>query len=77
MSELVEGTTFTWSSTQPGVRIVGRHHVIADADGTSRLTLELEQSGWLSGLVTVFLGRKVREYVDLEAEALKGAAEAA
>jgi len=77
VSELVEGTTFTWSSRQPGVHIVGRHQVTTDDDGTSRLTLELEQSGWLSGVVTVFLGRKVREYVDLEAEALKGAAEAA
>ena len=37
----------------------------------------LEQSGWLSGVVSLALGRKVREYVDLEAEALKAAAEAA
>ena len=77
VSELVPGTTFTWASRQPGVRVVGRHRVTPDADGTSRLTLELEQSGWLSGVVTLFLGRKVRQYVDLEAEALKDAAEAA
>ncbi len=77
VSELVEDSTFTWSSRQPGVRIVGRHTVSTDADGTTRLTLVLEQSGWLSGLVSLALGRKVREYVDLEAEALKAAAEAA
>jgi uncharacterized membrane protein len=77
VSELVEGETFTWTSRQPGVRLVARHHVTAQADGTSRLTLELEQSGWLSGVVSLFLGRKVREYVDLEAEALKDTAEAA
>jgi carbon monoxide dehydrogenase subunit G len=77
VSELVEGETFTWHSRQPGVHIVARHHVTPESDGTSRLTLELEQSGWLSGAVTVFLGRKVRQYVDLEAEALKDAAEAA
>ena len=77
VSELVEGETFTWTSRQPGVRLVARHHVTAEADGTSRLTLELEQSGWLSGVVSLFLGRKVREYVDLEAEALKDTAEAA
>jgi hypothetical protein len=41
------------------------------------LTLTIEQTGWLSGLVTLLLGRKVRRYVDLEAEALKVAAEAA
>ena len=62
---------------QVGVRIVGRHTVSTDDDGHTRLTLVLEQSGWLSGLVTLALGRKVREYVDLEAEALKAAAEAA
>jgi len=77
VSELVEDTTFTWSSRQPGVRTVGRHTVSTDADGKTRLTLVLEQSGWLSGLVTMVLGRKVKEYVDLEAEALKAAAEAA
>jgi carbon monoxide dehydrogenase subunit G len=77
VSEFVPGTTFTWASQQPGVRIVGRHHVTTDADGTTQLTLVLEQSGWLSGVVTLLMGRKVREYVDLEAEALKVAAEAA
>ena len=77
VSELVPGRTFTWASQQPGVRIVGRHHVTTDAAGATRLTLVLEQSGWLSGVVTLLLGRKVREYVDLEADALKVAAEAA
>ncbi len=77
VSELVEGSTFTWASRQPGIRIVGRHQVSTDTDGTTRLTLGLEQTGWLSGLVSLLLGRKVREYVDLEAEALKAAAEAA
>jgi carbon monoxide dehydrogenase subunit G len=77
VSELDEGETFTWTCRQPGVRLVGRHHVTPEPDGTSRLTLELEQNGWLSGAVTLFWGRKVREYVDLEAEALKDAAEAA
>ncbi len=75
VTELVEGSTFTWASRQPGVRIVARHTVAADADGESRLTLVLEQSGWLSRVVALVLGRKVRSYVDLEAEALKTAAE--
>ena len=38
VSELVAGTTFTWASRQPGVRIVGRHHVTTDATGATRLT---------------------------------------
>jgi hypothetical protein len=56
---------------------VGRHTVSTDADGTTRLTLVLEQSGPLSGVITMLMGRKVREYADLEAQALKSAAEAA
>jgi len=77
VSELVDGRTFTWASRQPGVRIVGRHHVTTDAAGATRLTLVLEQTGWLSGLVSMLMGRKIKRYVDLEAEALKEAAEAA
>lgn len=38
VSELVAGRTFTWASRQPGVRIVGRHHVTTDATGATRLT---------------------------------------
>ena len=75
VTQLVEGSTFTWASRQPGVRIVARHTVDAGADGSTRLTLELEQSGWLSGIVALVLGRKIRSYVDLEAEALKQTAE--
>jgi len=77
VSELVDGRTFTWASRQPGVRIVGRHHVTTDAAGATRLTVVLEQTGWLSGLVSMLMGRKIKRYVDLEAEALKEAAEAA
>jgi len=75
VSELVVGSAFTWASRQPGVHIVGRHTISTDPDGRSRLTLVLQQSGWLSGVVALALGRKVRRYVDLEAEALKVAAE--
>jgi ribosome-associated toxin RatA of RatAB toxin-antitoxin module len=66
VTELDEGRSFVWESHQPGVRIVGRHSVEADADGGSRLTLQLEMSGWMSGLVGMLLGRKSRAYVDLE-----------
>jgi uncharacterized membrane protein len=77
VTELVAGSRFTWTSRQPGVRLVARHVVTADDHGSTTLTLTIEQTGWLSGVVTLLLGRKVRRYVDLEAEALRVAAEAA
>jgi len=66
VTELEDGMVFAWESRQPGVRLVGRHRVTPEPGGGSRLTLEFEMSGWLSGLLGVVLGRRVRSYVDLE-----------
>ena len=65
VTELDEGRMFAWESKQPGVRIVGRHTVTAEPGG-SRLTLELEITGLLSGVVSALYGKRSREYVDLE-----------
>ncbi len=74
VTELEEGRVFAWESRQPGVRIVGRHVVEAEATGGSRLVLQLEMTGWLSGVMGVLLGRKSRSYVDLECARLSAAA---
>jgi len=66
VTELEEGRVFAWESRQPGVRIVGRHLVSAEPTGGSRLTLQLEMSGWASGIVGLLTGKKARAYVDLE-----------
>jgi uncharacterized protein YndB with AHSA1/START domain len=73
VTELDEGRVFTWASQQPGVRIVGKHTVTAEPGG-SRLTLELEMTGWASSLVGLLMGRKSRAYVDLECERLTAVA---
>jgi hypothetical protein len=75
VTELEDGRVFAWESRQPGVRIVGRHAVSEEPGGGSRLTLRLEMSGWLSGALGVLLGKKSREYVDLECARLASAAE--
>ena len=66
VTELEEGQVFAWQSRQPGVRITGRHVVSAEPSGGSRLTLQLEITGWLSGVVDALVGRKSRAYVDVE-----------
>lgn len=75
VTEVVAGTSFVWTSRQPGVRLVGRHSVSAEPQGGARLTLAFEQSGPMSWLVTLVLGRLVRRYVDIESASLKAAAE--
>ncbi|MDX6358566.1 MAG: hypothetical protein QOH37_1620 [Nocardioidaceae bacterium] len=74
-TEVVAGESFVWTSRQPGVRLVGRHSVTVEPDGGARLTLEIEQSGPMSWMITLLLGRLVRRYVDVESAALKAAAE--
>jgi hypothetical protein len=74
VTELDAGRSFAWESTQPGVRIVGRHLVGGEPDGGSRLTLQLEMTGALSGVMGVLLGRRSRSYVDLECSRLAAVA---
>lgn len=74
VTELEEGRVFTWESRQPGVRISGRHVVTAEAGGGSKLTLQLEITGWASGVTNALLGKKARRYVDLECARLPAVA---
>jgi hypothetical protein len=74
VTELEEGRVFAWESRQPGVRIVGRHVVDAGKTGGSRLTLQLEMTGWASGIARLVTGKKARSYVDLESARLTAVA---
>jgi uncharacterized protein YndB with AHSA1/START domain len=70
VTEVKEGSVFSWETRQPGVRFVGRHAVAAEPSGGSRVTLSFQVSGPLSVLVRLLYGRKVRAYVDIEAARL-------
>jgi hypothetical protein len=64
-----EGRAFVWEQRSRGVLVVGGHTVEPAGDG-SRLTLTLDMSGGMAGLLSAVLGRRVRRYVDLECERL-------
>jgi uncharacterized membrane protein len=68
---------FTWTTTSPGVRTVGRHLISRNPDGSTRITLELYQTGMLAGVLGALLGRRTVRYLGLEAAGLKAASEAA
>ncbi|HEU0238189.1 MAG TPA: SRPBCC family protein [Micromonosporaceae bacterium] len=67
---------FTWSTSSPGVRTTGVHRLATNPDGTTQITLEIEQRGPLAGMVGALLGRRTRKYLGLEAAGLKAASEA-
>jgi uncharacterized membrane protein len=74
VTEFDDGRAFVWRSTFPGVTTLGGHVVEADVGG-SRLTLTFRQSGPLAGVVGLIMGRRIRRFLALEANGLKGAAE--
>jgi uncharacterized membrane protein len=66
VSELVEGRSFTWQTSQPGVSVVAWHRVDPEPNGCSRVTLGIEMRGPLAGIVGLLLRGKTRRYIDLE-----------
>ncbi len=69
-------TSFTWKASSPGVRTSGTHRLTAGARGV-RVTLGIDQTGALAGIVSLFSGDRTRHHVQIEADALKRRCEAA
>jgi carbon monoxide dehydrogenase subunit G len=74
VTELTQGSSFTWVSRSPGVTVTASHLVEPHPDG-SRLTLAVDVSGpisWIGWLMTRSLTKR---YVETEAASIKRAAE--
>lgn len=69
VTELVDGRSFTWEATGPGMRTIARHVVVPDADG-SKLTLSIEQTGPMGAVAATLWRRLTQRYIELEAESL-------
>lgn len=68
------GTGFTWTSTAPGLRVVGRHFV-EPRSGMSRATLSVEYHGMFGALMARLAGDITQKYLSLEAAGLKARSE--
>ncbi|MHA6624285.1 SRPBCC family protein [Pseudonocardia sichuanensis] len=77
VTEVVPGAVLTWIAAGPGLRTTGTHSVRSRPDGTARLRLGLTHRGLLAPVVAGLYGRRSRRYVELEADGLRAAAEAA
>lgn len=71
----VDDRGFDWESRMPGLRIVGKHHVTPVAAGV-RVTLSVQFSGLLGGLIGRLTASINKRYIALEADGLKRRAEA-
>lgn len=69
VTEVVDGRSFTWEATGPGMRTIARHEVVPDADGC-RVTLSIEQTGPMGAVAALVWRRLTQRYIELEAESL-------
>lgn len=67
MTEWRPGAGFTWTAAAAGVRTTATHEIEAVGE-QSRLTLGIEWTGPLAGLVALLLGGKARRMVEQEAD---------
>lgn len=74
VTTLVPGERFAWTSTAPGLRVVGTHAVVATEEGT-RAMLSIEIDGMLGGLWEQLTRAITEKYVTMEAEGLKARSE--
>jgi len=68
---------FEWAQKTGGTSSVAGHRVEALGEGRSRLTLTLDMRGFLVPIVALFYRKLTNNYMDLEAEGMKRAAELA
>jgi len=74
VTELVDGSSYTWESKSTGVTVTASHVVEPDPDG-SRLTLALQVSGPMSGIGWLMSRSVSKRYVETEAASIKKEAE--
>jgi uncharacterized protein YndB with AHSA1/START domain len=70
VNEYEPGTYFSWVAKIPGITTVGAHEVTT-VNGSTNVRLSLHQTGALAPIVGLFLSRRSRRYVDMEANGLK------
>ena len=66
---------FVWVSKSPGVTSVGGHRLEALPDGGTRVTLTLEQRGFLAPLVGLIGKKLIPRYMGFEAAGLRARSE--
>jgi uncharacterized protein YndB with AHSA1/START domain len=75
VTELDPGSSFTWTTSTPGVSTIALHRIISLADDRASVTLRLQQSGVLAPILGVFTAPRAKRYVQMEADGLKQRAE--
>ncbi len=72
VTEVVTGRSFTWIAGGPGIITTASHVVTpAEADGSSRVTASLQQTGPLGQVLGFLTKRLTNRYMQIEVQGLK------
>jgi uncharacterized membrane protein len=74
VTELIEGESFAWTATGPGIWTSAQHRIAPTPTG-SRATLSINQEGILGQLLAHLTANLTHRYLTLEATGLKRHAE--
>jgi uncharacterized membrane protein len=74
VTELADGSSYTWESRSPGVTVTAAHVVEPHPDG-SRLTLSVTVAGPMSRIGWLMTRSLTKRYVETEAASLRRVAE--
>ena len=74
VTELIEGESFTWTATGPGISTSAQQRIEPAPTG-SRAILSIDQKGILGQLLAYLMGDLTHRYLSLEATGLKRRAE--
>ena len=69
VTEVVDGTSFTWEAKGPGMKTIARHEVVPDDSG-STVTLSIEQTGPMGAVAARVWRSLTQRYIELEAQSL-------
>ena len=75
VTELDEGSSWTWVQRSPGVLVSASHWVIAQPGGRTLVRQRLDQRGALGALIGRLMLKKTKRFLDLEARGLKARSE--
>jgi len=73
VSTISPETEFTWETRRMGLRMIGRHLLAPDGDGT-RNTLSIEVTGRGAGIFAAFFGGMIAKVLQRENDAFQRAA---
>ncbi|HWF27326.1 MAG TPA: SRPBCC family protein [Mycobacterium sp.] len=75
VTEIDNGSSWTWVQRSPGVLVTARHFVNAQPGGRTLVRQQLDQRGVLGALVGRLMVKKTKRFLQIEAQALKARSE--